>query len=220
MATACRFSPVSRGRKRRTRGPPARRTSCQHPQVPPALRPLPARPLVTMKRPAPGDRRACYWLMSWLTGSWKVELPSEPEPLWRKGADSHAYQAAPPGGARASSLIAKVPAHPAAESSLSRLARALSAARTSDRPVRTRGSLMTGGAEPSTPKSSRWCLRKLGPEPISRCPLAGWKGRAGCFTFWVTATRRRHAGWRNWPGSRRTRQPRSSRLTSPGPPSG
>jgi len=32
MATACRFSPVSRGRKRRTRGPPARRTSCQHPR--------------------------------------------------------------------------------------------------------------------------------------------------------------------------------------------
>jgi transposase len=27
--------------------------------------------------------------MSWVTGSWKVHLPSEPEPLWRKGAGRH-----------------------------------------------------------------------------------------------------------------------------------
>ncbi len=44
--------------------------------------------LVTMKRPAPGDRQAS-WLMSWVTGSWKVQLPSKPEPQWRKGAGRH-----------------------------------------------------------------------------------------------------------------------------------
>lgn len=32
---------------------------------------------------------AC-WLMSWVAGSWKVQLPSSPEPLWRKGAGRHA----------------------------------------------------------------------------------------------------------------------------------
>jgi hypothetical protein len=26
-----------------------------------------------------------FWLMSWVTGSWKVQLPSEPQPQWRKG---------------------------------------------------------------------------------------------------------------------------------------
>src|SRR5512132_3343087 len=34
--------------------------------------------------------RACYWLMSWVIGSWKAQLPSKPEPLWRKGAGRHA----------------------------------------------------------------------------------------------------------------------------------
>jgi hypothetical protein len=34
--------------------------------------------------------RACYWLMSWVAGSWKVQLPSWPEPLWREGAGRHA----------------------------------------------------------------------------------------------------------------------------------
>lgn len=30
------------------------------------------------------------WLMSWVAGSWKVQLPSTPEPLWRKEAGRHA----------------------------------------------------------------------------------------------------------------------------------
>src|SRR5258706_3074760 len=44
-----------------------------------------------MKRPAPGGRQSLCWLMSWITGSWKVQLTSEPEPLWRKGAGRHAW---------------------------------------------------------------------------------------------------------------------------------
>lgn len=52
--------------------------------------------LVTRKRSAPGGRQSLYWLMSWVAGGWKVQLPGTSVPLWRKGA---APFARPAGGA-------------------------------------------------------------------------------------------------------------------------